>query len=185
MFSIGIPGEERWRYKRWSEGVRIITHASQNNIPVIGISKTTNAANPIKIIGQYERFELFDYASFLLGYETDSSTKFLIPLFSKEEEVDTERLIEIMPYFFYDLGNPEPSVPHDNINQLQIEGHETFSRKYENGIVLVNPSEKYEHNIKLEKPCIDPESDRMVNFVDMPEHTAKILIRKKRRTRKI
>lgn len=122
-----------------------------------------------------ERYQFFDYASTLLGYEKDAGVVCPIPLHRVDDA--GKRTLNLPDYLFYDLGEPVERVCYDKICQMLISGSHTYIRKWSKAIVLVNPTDSDDSNLTIPDGYIDPSTDRKVGQISMPAHTGKILLK--------
>ncbi|MEM9057605.1 MAG: putative Ig domain-containing protein [Pseudomonadota bacterium] len=171
-FSLGFRNEFR-SYSSWLTNLETLAHGAQNGAPVLPWIKSVVADyRPNSAVA--ERFELFDYATILLAWENNTGASIPLPLFA--EAAEGGRRLNLSPWLFYELGEPESHAPYDDVEQLRIAGTNTFARRWTNGIVLVNPSAEDDAAVPLPATYIEPTTQDRVVAIDMPAQTGALLI---------
>ncbi len=121
-----------------------------------------------------DQFEMFAYASYLLAVEKDSPTRLGLPVYYQE---NGRRFARLHPRYTWPIGAPAETIAPEKLDTYRVPGHLSYRRRFSNGIVLVNPEEKDDMAITLERDYYDPETGRKTNRVRLKAHTGKILLR--------
>ena len=165
--------------ERWKSKVSVLMDAAQRGLAAVPYCAMAGAEN-----SGYERidnetrsrFELWAYASYLLGVERKEgkcSTAFGINPFYWEGE---QRKAILNPRYMWDLGDPAESRLPEDLDSYQIAGHETYVRKFQKGLVLVNPSGTEDTDVPLGGECTDPVTNERMTTVTMAAQTGRILL---------
>jgi hypothetical protein len=160
----------------WRENQIMVMTCAQNGLaayPMIanaGIkSLMLEGLGPVR-----DRFESFAYSSYLICIEKGSPTKLGLPAFYQEEG---RRFAKVHPRYGWPIGDPAETVAPEDVDKYRVEGHSTYRRRFDNGIVFVNPSEENDDAITLDQPYIDPSTGDKTSTVRMNAHTGKILLK--------
>ncbi len=154
----------------------------------------------------YDKGIQYGYAMYLMAKEKDKH-KMVMTLNAytwKKVNGEWTRAIAFHPQYRWPLGDPVESAEPGNLDKYKIPGTEVLKRKFQNGIVLLNPTgpelamdkdsmdsdlfpgtpdnekegessgETYE--IELETEMIDPDSKTFVSNVTMAPGSGKILL---------
>ncbi|MCG8697507.1 MAG: hypothetical protein MI922_05595 [Bacteroidales bacterium] len=143
-------------YEEWQLTLRSNMFCGENklsNCPIImdgGIDNKKFAKLP-----KERRHELFmyGYATYLLGVKVEDNGEIYSKFGLCPVVLDTEKTyhFELDPCFTWDIGKPiETHASKDYLN-YKLDKHDVYVRKFENGIVLVNPTEKSAENVSLKK----------------------------------
>ncbi len=152
-------------YNDWQLSLQSIMYTGELKVsarPLImdgGIDNKKFASLPKE--RRHELF-LYSYASYLLGVkvEEDGSIYTKLGLCPFVFQEDGNHYAELDPCFLWDIGLPRETYKSQEYLKYKMEGRKVFVRKFENGIVLVNPSEDIEENIDLDsygKGFINPD----------------------------
>jgi hypothetical protein len=164
-----LNGRRSWlSVPHWMEELNMLMDTVNKNAGCVAWAKT-EASHP-DIRTQYERFA---FGSYMLAYRPGVPTYFMMQvkgnranlLSGKDEWALDEQ-------YFWELGKPADNA--EQIVQLQ-EGVCLFTRRFENGIVIVNPSETGE-SYRLDRSSFDIETKVWLDELVVPAHTAKLLM---------
>lgn len=159
----------------WKGNVRMLMKCAQQHLAAYPMSgKAGSKTLLIEPLGD-ERvaFEDFAYASYLMAVEADFDTPFGIPAFYQE---NGKRFAYLDPRYSWPIGAPAETVSPENLEDYRIGGHQSYLRKFENGIVLVNPTLDADESIKLDKAYVDPRTGKTVRSITMAPHSGTILL---------
>ena len=171
VFSKATTGDF-FNENRWKKNLSTITHGAQNGLPIWPwIKSATSDYRPDT--AEVERFELYDYASILLGWEMGNAGLVSLPLFAED---GSGRRLNLPDWLFLDFGQPVDRVSHDAVELLQVPDTHTFLRRWTNGVVLVNPSNVTDLSVPLPGQYLIPASGQKVSSISVPEHTAILLM---------
>lgn len=120
-----------------------------------------------------DKFESFAYASYLLCVEKDGSTKLGLPAFYQK---NGRRFAKLHPRYTWPIGPPVEIVKPERIDDYKIKGHSTYTRRFRNGLVLVNPADTDDTQIKLDQQYIDPDIKKRITRITMKANSGKILL---------
>eukprot|EP00483_Globobulimina_turgida_P008479 UN08496 len=120
----------------------------------------------------YEQVLLFGYVTYLLGVKSKSDgTRFGIPAMVQR---NNKKYALIDDIFFYKIGNPTEFK--NSVELYKIAQHISYSRTFENGIVVINPNNETDSHIELSKQYINPKTNATVKQIDISAHSAVILL---------
>ncbi|MEM9056046.1 MAG: hypothetical protein AAGD86_01140 [Pseudomonadota bacterium] len=157
---------------RWQRNLSTIIHGAQQGLPVWPwIKSATTDYRPDTVAA--ERFERYDYASVLLGFEHGSGALVVLPLFADDAG---GRRLNLPDWLFYDLGEPLESVAYDALDGLRVDGTQSFRRRWTGGVVLVNPTGQDDASVPLEGQYLVPGARQKVSSIPVPAHTGLLLI---------
>ncbi|MEM9057678.1 MAG: hypothetical protein AAGD86_09385, partial [Pseudomonadota bacterium] len=158
---------------KWQRNLSTVVHGGQNGLPVWPWIKTATGdyREDSEVV---DAFELFDYASVLLGWELNTAEAFItMPLFRADGD---GRALNLSDWFFYDMGEPEEQVAYDALEQLRVPDTNTYLRRWSNGVVLVNPTATDDPAVPLPGQYLVPGEARKVTSIGVPAYTAYLLI---------
>lgn len=167
---------------RWKSNVQAVAYAAQNNLqawPIIaqaGCKSPSLEGQPVEV---RDVFEHAGYASFLLAAEHRTGTvTFGINAFYRENRSSVS-YAQVHPRYGWPLGNPaETHAPQDFEKYRASEQSFSYWRRFENGLVIYNPfTNGTDSNLKLPESYIDPLPNKTVTEVNVPPHTAHILLK--------
>jgi hypothetical protein len=168
-----VPAED------WLKHVQIVMVAAQSNLPAFPMVAQAGCKSvKLEMIGSLrDKFENFAYASYLLAIEKPSGmTRLGIPAFYQSDE---KRYAYVHPRYTWPIGTPTRTVAPDDIKDYQPHGHMSFLRPFTGGIVVVNPYNQTDGQVKLNGTFYDPVSERMVEVIDSEAQTGYILLKQK------
>ena len=172
-------------YDDWQQNVRSIMYMGELKVsarPLImdgGIDNKKFSQLP-----KERRHELFmyGYASYLMGVkvEEDGSVFSQFGLCPFVYNEDGNHSIEVDPCFTWDIGKPAETYASEDYLKYKIVDGKVFVRKFEKGIVLVNPSDEPEAGISLKKYgklFVNPDSsEENITKVTLVPHQGMILL---------
>jgi hypothetical protein len=165
---------------KWKENVSVLMDAAQQGLaadPFMMMAAQKNRMYEHLDREFKDKFESWAYASFLMAVERKDGkcpTVYGINPFYWEGE---KRVVFLHPRYTWDLGDPVESHKPDELNAYKRPEHLTYIRKFQKGIVLVNPSDKKDENVSLDNEYIDPETDQKVSSISMTSQSGKILLK--------
>jgi hypothetical protein len=126
---------------------------------------------------------LYAYASYLIAVRVESDGRIytalgLCPLTNNPKGDDP---IEVDPSFLWDIGRPAETRLHTELDKYRLRQRDVFVRRFENGLVLVNPSEHEEAAIDLSafstRRLVNPDAGgKEVRSLALPAKSAAILL---------
>eukprot|EP01084_Bolivina_argentea_P200324 342563_1 len=159
----------------WKDNINEFINATSLNLAAMPMIAQAGCKSPaIEKLSQndYKKVMLFGYGSYLMGVKsTNGNTMFGIPAIV---ERNNKRYVYVDEIFFYKLGNPKQF--EKTIDDYLINKHVSYSRIFDNGIVIVNPTNDTDQNIKLTQQYIDPNTNKTVDQITLYSHTASILL---------
>jgi len=105
--------------------------------------------------------------------EPDFATPLGIPVFYQK---DGKRFAHLNPQYFWKIGAPKETVLPANLDAYRKQGQELYLRHFENGIVVVNPTNET-HTRTLNNTYTDPRNGLRVKTIEMPPHSGLILLK--------
>lgn len=165
--------------KEWKEMVSVLMDAAQHNYPADPFMCNAGWKNRMyEHLDQKFRdnFESWAYASYLMAIERKNgktANAFGINPFSWEGK---QRKVKLEDRYTWDLGDPIETHEPAKLDLYKPQGHSTYVRKYQKGIVLVNPSGKDDIGILLNRSYYDPETKQPMTTINMQSQTGKILL---------
>ena len=161
----------------WNSKVSVLMDAAQNGLAVVpfiamaGRELYEHADQPTR-----DHFELWAYASYLMAVERKRgtcSTVFGISPFYWEGK---QRKAMLHPRYTWDLGDPMESHSPSQLEEYKHVNHQTYVRKFQKGIVLVNPSTTKDRGVPLGSEYTDPETGQKMTTANLEPQTGKILM---------
>jgi len=126
-----------------------------------------NAAQP-----DYEQLLRFSYGSYLLTVTAARSTSFGLPL------LETDRGAIAWPaMLFAPIGDP---IQPNNITALKLADSPCYSREFEHGLVIVNPSSATAPAVRVPQGYVDAITRQPVESVTLASADAALLLRQAR-----
>ena len=172
-------------YDSWQQNIQSIMYAGELKVaarPLImdgGIDNKKFAMLP-----KERRHELFmyGYASYLMAVKVEADNR-IFTQFGLCPFVYTEGsspYVEVDSCFTWDIGKPAETYASVDYLKYQIKDLKAFARRFENGIVLVNPSDEDIKNIPLKTwggALKDPGTHSEIRkTIDLPAHSGRILL---------
>lgn len=167
-------------YRNWNENVIELMKCSHENLaamPIIINAGIKTTAFPGLSDSVRHNWELWAYASYLLGVAKQDgkcTTKLGIPMFHNP---NSYLQVAVDSIYFLGIGEPVETSPSAELDYYRIQGTNVYQRKFNNGIVLVNPDYK-SVTIKLDDVLYDPDTKKKVSSIEMKAQTGKILLQK-------
>ena len=162
----------------WKNNVNELIDAAKNGLkamPMIGDAGCKSPAFEELDDKEYNKYENFGYATYLLGvYDRFGNVPFGIPALRK---INGSKIALVNERFFWEIGQPVQF--EDNVDLYKVNGseHFAFQRIFENGIIIVNPYNKSDDGIALNKKYYNPETNSFIQgSVNVDAFTAYILL---------
>lgn len=170
-----VSGLEYHTGELWEENVKMLMKCAQQHLSAFPMaSKAGSKSLLIEPWGKdRDEFELYAYSSYLLAVETDFATPLGIPVFYQK---DGKRYAYLNPQYFWPIGAPKETVSPEHFEDYRKKGQELYLRHFENGIVMVNPTNE-DQTRTLNNTYADPRNGSMVKTITMPPHTGRILLK--------
>ena len=182
----GSSGKEfMWvPFDEWEEHVHslmLMGELQVNARPLMfdgGIDNLKFAALPEE---RRKRLILYGYASYLLGVKVESDGRIYTKLGSCPMVVPETGAPSMHLYdcFTWDIGRPIETRKAEDFAGYKLEGRRVYLRRFENGIVLVNPTAELESGIDLRafgSAFHDPSTGESgLNFISLEPRTGRIL----------
>ncbi|MEP7362130.1 MAG: hypothetical protein ABI972_02660 [Acidobacteriota bacterium] len=146
-----FPGAATSAIESWLENLSLLARAAQSRWPLIPESDGS----------------LFAYATFLLGIEprtNEPPTRLSVPL------------AELDAHFFWPIGDPAESLPPNDLDKYKLPNTTIYRRRFTNGIVAVNPGGQPQ-TLRLDNALMDAATRQVLSTIELPAHSAKILLR--------
>lgn len=174
---IGHKGPRYHSLDTWRSKLMLLAKSAQQKLAAYPM--IANAGSKSKMLEPFgdirDRFETFAYASYLLAVEKDAPTRLGLPAFY---EKDGRRYAYLHPRYSWPIGAPTQTYQPDQIDRYRPKGYLSYVRRFDNGLVIVNPSEKDDRKLNLDKTYLDLEIQKEISSIQMKAHTGKILLRK-------
>ncbi len=119
---------------------------------------------------------LFGYASYLMAVKVEDDDSIFTQIgFTPLVGPDGSKSVELPEFFQWQIGRPSETRASSDVLGYRLPDSLVFQRRFEHGIVLVNPHET-EQTISLDQPYLDLLSNgAMINEITMPAKTARLL----------
>ena len=161
---------------KWLGNVQTIMAAAQEKTAVFPIMACAGCKSTAAELCSYrDQFESFAYASFLLGVEEQNGSIHLgVPAFYRDGE---RRYAHVHPRYFYDIGKPQRSVKPEDVNSYKLPNpHTTYTRPFSKGLVLVNPYNTTDHNVRLNGSYFNPDTKQVMSSLNVAAQSGYILL---------
>ena len=166
-------------YNTWLRNVQDVMDASQNNLGIMPMAAQAGCKSiRLETVPSNERdaFETFAYTSFLLAVEKmNGNSRLGIPPFYQNENM-TLRYAYVHPRYYWNIGNPIETYHYENVTNYRLNGKNTFLRYFENGLIMVNPTNITDENIALNKSYYNPNTEKWVKTIDSVGQRGYILL---------
>ncbi len=173
----GKVGPDYHDLEKWRDNQMMLMTCAQEGLAAYPmIANAGSKSEMLEGLGAVrDQFETFAYASYLLCIEKDSPTRLGLPALYKE---NGRRFAKLHPRYTWPIGGPVETVSPAKLDKYKVEGRHSYRRYFINGVVLVNPSDKDDKEIKFDGGgFINPETGKRIKSVQMKAHTGKILLR--------
>ena len=163
----------------WIANVKMLMDASQKKLSALPmIANAGVLSSDLEPAGKIrDDFEAYGYASFLMAVEKNSKIMFGIPAYYFYTDQNI-RKAWVHPRYFLPIGAPTETQTPENIGRYVPTGHVTYVRNFENGLVLVNPTDQADL-FDFNTAYYDPDAERMITSLTMAPATGKILLKTK------
>ena len=116
--------------------------------------------------------------SFLLAVEDKDNGNAIFGIPAMRNINNTGSIAKVNKRFFWKIGNPIESYNYIDVDKYVINGHISYMRQFENGIIIVNPYNITDFNITLNKSYINPENNDIVqNNINLEGYSALMLLK--------
>lgn len=170
-------------YEEWKKNLQSIIFMGEQKLaacPLVmdgGKDNGTFAKLPAE---RKHKLFMYCYTSYLLGVKVESDGKIysklgLTPVVDENGKIN----MNVDPCLTFDIGKPTETLGFQEFEKYKIPNREVWVRKFENGIVLVNPTDKNEEDIDLTvfgKSFSNPDNKlNFLNTISLAEHSGAIL----------
>jgi hypothetical protein len=170
-------------YEEWKKNLQSIMFMGEQKlaaVPLImdgGKDNGTFAKLPAE---RKHKLFMYCYASYLMAVKVEKDNSIYTKLGLTPIVDDNGKIsLQLDPCFTWDIGKPAETLGFQDFERYKIDNREVWVRKFENGIVLVNPTDKNEENIDLTafgKAFSNPDTKlNFLNSISLPEHSGAIL----------
>lgn len=160
--------------ERWV--TNLTNHADAANSGLSGICMAGPAGYLAAFLNStlpdYDQLLRFSYGSYLLTVTSARTTSFGLPLLETDG-----RAIAWPSMLFAPLGDPMQS---NSIGALKVQGSPCYSREFEHGLVIVNPSDAEARSVPIPVGFVDATTRKQVTSITLRSADAAILMRAKR-----
>lgn len=189
-----VPGEndhflEWYMGNTWIDRCKAIALLAENNLP--NQPMTINAgfknqwfANDLTSEVRYD-FNKYSYASYLLCVNVTEDSLISCRMGISPQVAENGKVkVNFESFFYYPIGVPVQTENSNSFQQYRVGNQNLYSRKFSNGIVLINPfSRDMESPVSLSDIGIqdsiytDPENnDEVVQSIQLKSRESKILL---------
>ena len=161
---------------KWLGNVQTIMAAAQEKTAVFPMIGSAGCQSPaIELSPLRDQFESYAYASFLLGVEEQNGSIHLgVPAFYRD---GGRRYAHVHPRYFYDIGKPQRSVKPEDVNSYKLPNpHTTYTRPFSKGLVLVNPYNTTDHDVRLNGSYLNPDTKQVMSSLNVAAQSGYILL---------
>ena len=161
----------------WKDHVNVLINASSLSLAAMPMIAQAGCKSPaLEKLNEtlYQQVITFGYVSFLIGVKSmNCGAMFGIPPLRMDQKNVSYAYIDSV--FYYKIGNPIQSKT--NVDEYLIgNGHISYQREFENGIVIINPNNITDKDIELRNEYINPETNKTVKNLNVDGHTGYILL---------
>eukprot|EP01084_Bolivina_argentea_P132505 233841_1 len=171
-------------YNTWLNAIQELMDASQSIMnggifPMIAQAGCKSVRLETVPAEERDNFEQYAYVSFLLGIESMNGNSTLgIPSFYQNKN-RTLRYAYVHPRYFWNIGNPIESYKYDNITNYRKNGKNSFQRYFENGLIVINPTNFTDYGYMLNGSYYNPVTEEYVTSIDSVGQRGYILLKDK------
>lgn len=168
-------------YKNWKDNIQFFMRLAQDgraSTPlIINAGMKTAVFEKLDTKSRHD-WEQWAYASYLLGVEVINgkcATSLGIPMFYYD---GSNRHVGLDSMYYLKIGRPLQTAKPANFDSYKVKETDVYKRKFSNGLVLVNPSDKVE-KIVLNQKYFDNDTNQYISEIAIPAKSGKILLSKK------
>jgi hypothetical protein len=152
-------------YMEWHDLMRMQLDMVRNRYTVAAWAKRSDTGSDDEMPHEYT---LFAYATHLLVYEVDAP-QYWGGAFRKRAPYGE---FTPPPFVFWDLG-----APRERFKDVEeARAGEIYHRRFEKGLVVVNPDGKKPAKLSLDREHYDTESGRWLQTIELPPRTGRLLL---------
>ena len=171
-------------YDEWQGNLRSIMFMGEKKLaarPLImdgGKDNGTFAKLPAE---RKHKLFLYSYASYLLAVKVEDDGSIYTKLGLTPVVDDNGKInLSLDSCFVWNIGKPAQTLASDSFRQYKLPNREVWVRRFENGIVLVNPTDREEANVDLTvfgRAFANPDTKMdFLTSITLPEHSGAILL---------
>jgi hypothetical protein len=171
-------------YEEWQQNLRSIMFMGEARLaarPLLmdgGRDNGTFAKLPAE---RRHKLFLYGYASYLLGVKVEADNSIYTKLgLTPVVDLNGQISMAIDSCFTWAIGKPVQTLASENVKQYKLPNQDVWVRRFEKGIVLVNPTDATIGQIDLTPFGVSfTNPDTRVNFltsISLPEHSGAILL---------
>ena len=170
-------------YEEWKGNLRSIMFMGEQKLSAVPLSmdggKDNGTFAKLPIERKHKLF-MYNYASYLLAVKVEADNSIYTKLGLTPVVDDNGKIsFNLDPCFTWDIGKPTQTLASADFMQYKLPNRDIWVRRFENGIVVVNPTDRDENQVDLSafgSRFYNPDSRLDVtNTVSLPEHTGMIL----------
>jgi hypothetical protein len=170
-------------YEEWKGNLRSIMYMGEQKLSAVPLSMDGGRDNGTFAKLPAERKHklfMYNYASYLLAVKVEADNSIYTKLGLTPVVDDNGRIsFNLDPCFTWDIGKPTQTVASEDFMQYKLANQDVWVRRFEKGIVLVNPTNNTVDNIDLRSfgtNLFNPDTRTSnVMSISLPEHTGIIL----------
>ena len=166
-----LPDLQRWQY-----AARVCMDAAQDKLaicPMISQAGWKTMMLEALPLEQRDRFEMWAYADCLMTVEKGAPTMLGMPAFYVGQK---GRYAHVHDRYFWPIGDPAESRKPDDLDGYRVPEHQSYMRRFTNGLVLVNPTTEADADIRLDRAYIDPETGQSISSATMEAQSGRLLL---------
>lgn len=140
-------------------------------------------ANNLEELMVKHQHEAYGYAAFLMAVEQGGSIKYGIDVYREPSPEKAEPHLWIHPQYFYGIGQPQQSLPYEQVDNYRLEDTQVYCREFEHAFVFINVSPDQSFTIDLEnterigQELVHPENEQPLSRLNIGPHTGTILMK--------
>ncbi len=170
-------------YEEWKNILRSIMYMGEQKLSAVPLSMDGGRDNGTFAKLPAERKHklfMYNYASYLLGVKVEADNSIYTKLGLTPIVDDNNKIsFNLDPCFTWDIGKPTQTLASADFMQYKLPNRDIWVRRFDNGIVLVNPTDRDETQIDVSafgSRFYNPDSRlTTTQTVSLPEHTGLFL----------
>jgi Secretion system C-terminal sorting domain len=170
-------------YEEWKNNLRSIMFMGEQKISAVpltmdgGRDNGTFAKLPAE---RKHKLFMYNYASYLLAVKVEADSSIYTKLGFTPVVDDNGRIsFNLDPCFTWDIGRPTQTLASADFMQYKLANQDVWVRRFEKGIVMVNPTDNNMNNIDVRSfgtNLFNPDTRTSnITSISLPEHTGIIL----------